>query len=510
MAQQITPQSKLWLQPLDRVALTLMVVLGLLIGGLILGGDHASARVRSFSWQDKQIGAEDTAFIMTFSRPMDTASVEANLILDPPLPGKFSWAGRRMAYTLDQPAPYGTEFKLQLRQAQDRYSATQNSDNVMQPFETAFHSRDRAFVYLGVEGDEEGRLILYNLTRQERQVLTPETLVVMDYQPYPLGDRILFAATDQASQAKGLLNQQLYTVTTGITVNPPDAKIPNQNSQPTGTTQPAGQITRVLDSDDYQNLKFHLSPDGEVIIVQRVNRDNPADFGLWSVRPGTEPQPMETEPGGDFLIAPDSNSLVLAQGEGLTILPLEPQADPLDFLPQFGMILNFARDGSAAAMLRFNRDPVNPSRSLFLVTNQGSEKELLRTDGSILDAQFDPTRSLLYCLATTVVPSDAYIEQPFLTAIDLETAEHTDLLVLPIQRDIQMSLSPDGLGLLFDQIQATDDLPPEESMIRSNEGKPIANSRLWFLPLLTDEDGTPVQTDPESLPLSGLRPRWLP
>jgi hypothetical protein len=44
---------------------------------------------------------------------MDPVSVEAKpLTLDPPLPGKVSWAGRRMAYTLTEPLPYGESFTL--------------------------------------------------------------------------------------------------------------------------------------------------------------------------------------------------------------------------------------------------------------------------------------------------------------------------------------------------------------------------------------------------------------
>ena len=147
-------------QPIDRVAIVLIVALSLLIGILLLSGNHASARVRDFSWQGKQIGADDTAFTLTFSRPMDHASVESNLHLEPPLTGKISWAGRRMAYTLNAPAPYGTPFQVQLPTAQDRFAGSGHGN--LQPFTGTFQTHDRVFVYLGVSGDEAGRLILFN------------------------------------------------------------------------------------------------------------------------------------------------------------------------------------------------------------------------------------------------------------------------------------------------------------------------------------------------------------
>ena len=173
------------------------------------------------------------------------------------------------------------------------------------------------------------------------------------------------------------------------------------------------------------------------------------------------------------------------------------------------MVLSFAQDGSAAAMVKFN---TNYTRSLFLVTNQGVQKELLKTEGSILSAQFDPTKQVLYCLLTELIPGNDYRERPFLVQINLNTAEAKPLLRLPDgQRDIKMNLSPDGLGFLFDQTIAAKEDRVGTNAPRTNDGKAIATSRLWLLPVTPP--GTteaPVQMQPEQLPLAGLHPRWLP
>lgn len=489
-------------QPLDRAAIALMLVLTVLIGILLWVGKQNAPRVRDFSWQDRNIGADDTAFLISFSRPMNHASVEEQLQITPPLSGKVSWAGRRMAYTLKRPAPYGTAYELQLQGGTDYL----NRDPDLKPFLGKFRTRDRGFAYIGVQGEEAGRLILYNLTRQQKQVLTPENLVVMDFKPYPLGDRMLFSATERANQAQGLLEQKLYTVTTGITVNPPPQVSATPDDQPlvAPPVKPAGEVQLVLDSQDYQNLKFDLSADGRIIIVQRVNRKDPADFGPWVLHEGKSPEPLKGEPGGDFLITPDSNSLAISQGQGLAILPLEPNAKPLDFLPKFGIVLTFSRDGSLAAMVKFNTDR---TRSLFLVSSQGTQKELLRTQGSILNAQFDPTRQVLYCLLTNlVIAGDLYREKPYLAAIDLKTSQLNPLLELPEQRDIQMSLAPDGIGILFDQISPTDAGASDTSQ-RTQDGKAIENSQLWLLPLDLTKPTAALQL--EALPLNGMHPRWL-
>ncbi|AFZ30692.1 hypothetical protein Glo7428_2171 [Gloeocapsa sp. PCC 7428] len=501
-----------FLQPLDRVALTLMLVLSFFIGLLLLRGDGVAPQVRDFSWDGKAIGAEDTAFILNFSRPMDTVSVEENLQIDPPLPGKISWAGRRMAYTLLAPAPYGNSYQVNLHSAKDRLSVAENSPKVMQPFSSRFRTRDRAFVYLGVEGDEQGRLILYNLSQQQKTILTPRNLVVVDFKPYPDGKKVLFSATERSNN-QDLLASQLYTVTTGINsdlINQSDRTFLGLRLPFVGNRtnpEPAGKINLILDNKNYQNLKFDLSADGQKIIVQRVNQQNPGEFGLWLLRNNEKPQRLNSQPGGDFMITPDSTSVAVAQGEGVGILPLQPDAEkPLDFLPEYGMVLSFSRDGTQATMVKFNSDY---TRSLFLVTSQGEPTELVRTTGSIKSCQFDPLRQNLYCLLTQLLEKEEYEEQPYLVAIDLKTGNQKPLVILPEQRDVQMSLAPDGLAVLFDQV-VTNAANPALTGPRTSDGEAIATSRLWLLPILSQTSSPQPFMQPEQLPLPGFHPRWLP
>lgn len=489
---------KLRRQPIDRLAQALMVLLALVIGGMLLLGGPAASKVRNFSWKDDQIGADDTSFLLTFSRPMDQASVEENLTIEPPLPGRFSWAGRRMAYTLNLPAPYGNEFLVSLPQASDRFSGPGAK---FVPFEATFQSRARAFAYIGVDGTEKGRLMLYNLSNQSKTALTPESWVVMDYKPYSQGDRILVAAIKQGQTNQQ--EQQLYTVTTGLGINPQES---------------SGQIETLLDNSDYQNLKFDLSPDGQTIVVQRVGRDNPADFGPWVITQGKQPRKLETEPGGDFIIAPDSQSLLLQQGQGTAIIALndaqnEQSGDTLDFLPQYGLVMDVANNGSAAAMISFNQDDPEKryTQTLFWVSNQGDEKPLIDVTGSILDAQFDPTNELLFCLTSQLLDSDTYQVQPSISAINVKTGDVDTLYTLKPQPSAQMSLAPDGLALLFDE--KVPSANADNSVVLDN-GVAISTAKLWLLPLYQTSDERlnkrPQSIEPQAFPFAGLNPVWIP
>lgn len=493
---KLTTDYSKFLQPIDRIAWTLMLVLFLLIGILVWGGDRAAPKVRDFSWQNKKVGAEDNRFILTFTRPMEHASVEANLHINPPLPGKFSWAGRRMAYTLTSPVRYDTIYKVELRKAQQGTSIGKTGKPI-QPFVGQFRTRDRAFVYLGIEGEEKGRLILYNLTQNQKIILTPKNQVVINFKPYPAGDRILFSAADWLNYGPGLSEQQLYTVTTGI---------PPESFSHTDPAPIAGKVNLVLDSQEYQNLKFDLSPDGQVIVVFRVKRNNLKDSSLWILRPDASPQSLKNPPGGEFLIAPDSASLALLLPDGVDILPLTPSASPLEFLPQYDRVLSFAKTGLAAAMVKFNSDS---TQSLFLVPNQGQAKELLRTSGDRLNCQFDPSSPVLYCLVAQQAQGENYHEQQNLVAIDLKTFQVKQLLPLTNQRDIQMSLSPDGLALLLDRVVTQKTLPKKEDLT-TDLGAAITTSHLWLLPLPSNHSAFTNQLQPQELPLLGFHPVWLP
>ncbi|AMW31024.1 hypothetical protein [Arthrospira platensis] len=491
-------------QPLDRAAITLMLVLGVLILGVVLSGDRTIPRVREFSWANRQVGAEDRAFLLTFNRPMDREGVERNLRIDPPLPGKISWAGKRMAYTLLDPVPYGTPFSVQLQGVTDQLYENQEGQ-LIEPFTGYFRSRDRAFVYIGVEGDQEGRLMLVNLSQDPTPVaLTPENLTVIQFEPYPRGDRILFLAIERGDRSSGQFDPQLYTVMTGIN--------PESIGQGSSAPQHRGQLETILDNKYYSNLRFDLSGDGKVIVVQRVNKKNPVDASPWVIREGRSPRPLQTQ-GGNFMIAPDSKSLLISQGPDLTsILPLEPNAEVLEYLPKFGQVLGFAADGSAAGLLKFNSDG---TRSLFVVDTVGNERELYRTAefGNILSIEFDPSQTIIYALITELMEdNEEYTEQPYIVAIDLKTEEIFPLVILPNQQQINLSLSPDGLALLFDQTVTRIMDEEIENRPRTDGGDTITTSRLWLLPLVTDSspDANVSQWKPEELPFLGFNPRWLP
>ncbi len=497
---QLSSRFKWFSQPLDRYALGLVAFLSVAIAILLWIGDHTSPQVRDFSWQGQKIDANDTSFYLTFNRPMNRESVEQNIKFDPPLAGKISWSSRRMSYTPLAPATYGKSYTVRLENAYDRFATESAKKIAIDPFTGRFSTPNPRFAYIGSQGEEKGRLVLYDILQKDKRVLTPANLVVLDFRIYPDRQKILFGAIETAGQT--LLDQKLYEVTTGI-----------DRDDRLLSTSP--DIKLILGSDDYQNFKFDLSPDGKNILVQRLSRQQVGRYGLWLIKENQPPRSLDNQPGGDFMFTPDSASVAMAQGEGVAILPLEPQAPPLDFLPRFGTVLNFGRSGTQAATIKFNKDY---TRSLYLVNNQGLQKELTKISGSILGAQFDPQEKTIYCLLTDVEQDPAkniFREKPYLAAINLESAQLSRILELPSQREIQFNISPDGQSILLNSAipsnndsSNTQSIPEDSAKASRNPRTPQVPTQLILLSINNSQSSNLPQ--PEVLPMFGTFPRWLP
>ncbi len=355
--------------------------------------------------------------------------------------------------------------------------------------------------------EEKGRIVLYDVLQKQKRILTPENLTVTDFRVYPDRQKIIFGAI--AASGESLLDQKIYEVATGIDVSDRLKDIDNQ-----ATPEALPEVKLILGSDQYQNFKFDLSPDGKNILVQRLDRQQVGRYGLWLIKDGETPRSLDNQPGGDFMFTPDSASVAIAQGEGVAILPLEPQSPPLDFLPRFGTVLGFGRSGIQAATIKFNQDY---TRSLYLVNNQGLQKELTKINGSILGAQFDPQEKNLYCLLTDVEQDNTrniYREKPYLAVINLESAELKRILELPSQREIQFNISPDGQSILLNSaVPSSENIdgnsnPPSDTAAASRSPRSDATpTKLVILPINQSNDSLP---QPNVLPMFGTSPKWLP
>ncbi|MDX2271489.1 MAG: hypothetical protein NW237_06000 [Cyanobacteriota bacterium] len=457
-------------QPIDRWVAGVTGFSLIILSCLVFLGFYAPPQVRDFNWQEQRVTAQDRQLVLTFNRPMDGGSVEDHFQISPALPGRSHWLGYRFIYTLDQPAPYGQVYQVRLEGARD-----QRGREMTQPFQGAFRTPDRQLLLIGATGEAAGRLLLFNLETGSQSFLTAADQKVTQVQVAGDGDTIFYFATLDTLQ-----NQDLY-----------------QFSLRQQTT------TLLLDHQAWQNLRLENSPDGTLLIVERISRENPGEIRLWSKALSEQRfrlLDLTSDGGGDFLITPDNTSLLMAQGQGLSILPLDSSVagSAADFLPQFGQAIAMQPDGSHAALVAFNPDY---TRSLWIVSNTGRSQSVLTTDGGIVAGRFSPDGEIFYCLTHRRNPD--YTESPLLLALHWQTQHSIPLVEAEFPTQLEFSLSPDGRSLVYSRLQPSEGIPNPRAPL-SKTGQAIANSQIYRLDLTQDPP------TPQPLPPAGVNPVWIP
>ncbi len=456
-------------QPLDRWVGGVSGISLLFLTLLLTWGYFSPPGVQEFNWQQRKIGAWDRQMSLTFNRVMDESSVEQNLVIEPDLAYRQIWVGRRLVLTVPQPVPYGRTYQIRLAGAQD-----QQGRQIPGEFVSAFRTPDRQFLTTGIGGETAGQLLLVNLEVNREIPLTPPGRKITQVYPTRDQETVYYLGTSSTIQ-----NQDLYQLS-----------LSSQTS------------TLVLDHQDYQNLRLQVSPSGEVVIVERIDPQDPIGTQLWFRRGGAgdfRRLDLDTQLAGDFLITPDDTGLIMSQGQGLSILSLDQDEGAESFLAQFGQALDIKADGSEAAMVKFNPDY---SRSLWIVSNTGDSQEILSTEGSYLGGEFAPADPIFYVLVTERDPED-FTESPQLLALNWQTGERRTLIRAPFPTELDFSLAPDGRSLVYSVLQPSQGVPEPRAPIGPT-GQSIADGQLWWLDL--------EQTDAlaEPLEISGAGVTWVP
>ncbi len=493
-----------YFQRLDLVAIFIILCLTIIISILLILDNPNLPQVIGFSWEGKEIGVNDQSFTLNFNRLMVQKTVEENIEIVPSLKGKTSWSGRDLTYTLTDIPQYGKEYTLSLNSAKELNRFNQGKE--IQSFISKFKSRDLIYGYIGLKEiettqqaqtleekkkEEKGKLIFYNETLNESTILTTPDLLVVNFAIYPEGDQAVISAFNPN---EGFNQQKLFTVTTGL------------NFQNKDSINTVGKIRLLLDNKDYENIKFKLSKNGQTLIVERKNRQDPNDHSLWVIFKDQDPKPLGIL-GQDFDISPDGNTLILTLSEGIALQALNVNGQQ-GFYSGYTQFLAFSADGSQKLMEKFNS---HQNYSLILVNKEGKEKELGISFAPFIHCQFQPAKEeIIYCAKTEIMQKDGtYSEKSILARMELSDLEFFPLISLPNDPNFTMSFSSDGAYLIFDQIQpATDNLK-----IRgiNEQGKTIALGKLWVFSLPTNNpEITPEKIKFPQERFIGYHPQWLP
>jgi hypothetical protein len=485
------------LGPFDRIVGAIVLILAVVIILLLWRSNAVGLRVVEYSWQGQQIGTQDRVLSFQLNQPLISVQAPPVLTIEPPLAGQLSGQGRHWFYTLSELPRYGTNYQVTLES-----SATLSAAPRLNGLVTLLNTHNRALVYIGISPEEQGRLILLDITnpqKPQKLILTPKDLRVREFQIYPQGDRILFAAYDPNQRRPSL---QLFTVTTGL------------RYQAQGSAVSPGKMERLLEDDNYDNFSLALARNGQMLVWQRTHRDNAADSGLWAWPLGESPRPLGLR-SEDFILSADGQWLALAQEGGVSLFPLVTGLGSTQFLAGYDRPLAFL---NAQNQLLLSQPQGGNRHALVLLSfptgpdpTPLSPQVVVQDNYPVLDCQFEPRQQeILYCLKQDFVQREQNQpqEEPFLAIVNQQTQSMHPLLALPNYPDVSISVAPDGQALLFDQVAT---VPPSRSSdLLTPSGQAITDGRIWLLAIPSDL--SPALTNevlPQELAV-GLAPQWLP
>ncbi|BFM39589.1 hypothetical protein [Synechocystis sp. LKSZ1] len=485
------------LGPFDRIVGVTALVLAVVLVLLLWRTNSVELRVVKYSWQGQQIGTQDRVLSFHLNQPLVSEQSASVFKIEPPLAGQLSGQGRHWFYTLSELPRYGTSYQVTLEASSAQAKIPQLSSLV-----TLLNTHNRALVYIGISPEEQGRLILLDITnpqKPQKLILTPKDLRVREFQIYPQGDRILFTAYDPNQRRPSL---QVFTVTTGIHYQTQDASVL------------PGKIERILEDDNYDNFSLALARHGKMLVWQRTNRDNIADSSLWAWPLGESPRPLGLR-SDDFILSADGQWLALAQEGGVSLFPLVQGLGDTQFLAGYSHPLAFLNAKNEVLLSQLQAD--NRYRLMLLPFTANSKAApapphiVVQAKYPVLDCQFEPRQSnILYCLKQDFVQRDngQPQEEPFLAIVNQQTQSLRPLLALPNYPDVSMSVAPDGLALLFDQVATV--APSRNSDLLTPSGQAITDGRIWLLALPDNiSTGLPNEILPQELAV-GFAPQWMP
>ena len=464
---------------LEQVFFPFAAVIGLVLGSMLLLGDQSKPQVKDSNLVDQKLRPEKAYMLFTFNRPMDRASIEKGFTINPPVMGKFSWSGKRFAFTPKNPLAYGQKYDLQMM-------GKDQTGKVMIPFKSTITTPVRKFFYVGTEGSEKDHLFAVNFESKQQQQLTPNNQVVLKFSPHPNGSKAYYFAFRPEDKTSLLEQdyQSLYEVNF--------AQSDKASSQ------------FIADFKQWSNIDFALSPDGNNLLIQRLKKDSTPEFGLWLLN--TNKSNLDWQPfyysqlSGAVSFTPDSGALAGIDSGGLVIAPLptEQKKKPQpEFITGYAQFFDFSADGQSALVSRY--DAAFRSELVILRTS-GQIQKIITTEATLSRAQFDPLRQYAYVILL-FEPKQVEGRQHYqLVRFDLKTGKQKELWNQMDRNLIAFDLSPDGKYILAEH---TKSVPLKSTLRRSLER--VGGSELDSTVVLLDRDGKLI---PGFAPRPGTAPQW--
>lgn len=399
---------------LSLVSARVIAVLSVMIGLLILGGDHGVPRVTYTG--SPMLSARNGQFVFRFSRLMDEKSVEDGFRIVPPVSGKFSWIGRTFAFTSDTNLVYGERYDVTFATARDLSNKEMPLTTLSVPVQ------DQSWFFLGTQAGQAGRVMHREQNSAQPTAITPAHLFVQQYAISPDGSTLALLATERSKQTSN---------------NRTDFRLMLWDRASATLSEPRLNRQWIVD-----NLTW--LPDSSAIAFSYIAFQGPlegiAQFDL--TREEVSLLADKKARAFNFAFTPDGSQLLYIDVEGAVFLrDLESAEDTL-VTTVFNDIVGFDASGEylAYTMMR-SVESFDLTNVPVLLSGSGTELRVPVPPSSSFDINFLPGKSQIIW---TVEQAIGDIRQDSLYLYDYKTNVLTPLEHRDNATDIKPAVSADG------------------------------------------------------------------
>lgn len=441
------------MKTMDRIFSFFSACVLTLIAILIVRGDQTVPMVRDFPIADQILSPADIRIQFEFNRDMDQQSIESGFRITPHVTGKFSWIGRRMAFTPDTLLESATDYQVVIDGGSDA-----KGNGIKQPFIGSFRTTDRTFAFVSSEKDEEGRLVIYNWSTKEKRIISPENLFVTSYQYASRGHEIFFLAYDTRNDYHAM--------------NPEDFQAIYSYDLTTGT------ISEEVGIKGFVNSAFQISPDGHFIAIDRTEVTPNGVFlarNLWLKDniSGSFTKFWYADVQPDvFFFSPDGSHLVTLDQLGFILVPLKEDKSKIQYLGSYSNAHTFDRKGNALVWTDSDdASAFTTSNSLIILASDGEKSVLLDRDGFVEQPTFSFDTRTVYFLQTAEPDERTPLPLTHLKSIDRDSKRLQAITDDPQYLERGYSVSLDEQYILVERfLPGMSAVIPSEIWMRSPDG----------------------------------------
>ena len=424
-----------------------------------------------------------TPLKMTFSRSMNTASVENRLVMQPERSGKFSWQGNTLTFMPDSPWPSGATVTVTLPAG--TRAAGWLGMPLLRPYTWSFSTGQTLLAYLWPPDEPADIYTLDPLTGDIHQVTASGGVV--DFSISRDGTQFYYSV-------RKLDNSAIFRLDL--------LKAADQAAQ-----EPEPE--HLLSCPQASCRLPRLSPDGRLLAYERTPSTPgvPADTQVWLLAlpdDGSASEPFLVGEAGHRTLQPDWSStgkLAYYDLDQQAFVVYSPSSGQRTLLPnQTGEPGSWAPDGESYVAPEITEENLNllESRAYshlirYILATTPDSTALIRTENLSNDVSLEDTAPVFSPDGTQIALARKYLDTMRWTPgrqLWLMQADGTQLISLtdePFYNHYDFAWSPDGKRIAY---------------VRFNQTVLTEPLELWVV----NADGN----DPIQLVKGGYAPQWLP